>query len=282
MRSTKTTQTERSEAQLTEQELAERYGVEEKTVKLIRCIVEDSLNGLNQAVKGLTAEITPEEPESSETPAQAEVPDSQEQFLRDYIEEMTREQKVACFVLLDVADSPLGKWCVGNTARMILWESVKDYAQKSGWEKELCGHECIESVTNIHALLNFWRQRMEAAEQETEPAATDEQPAPPPAEQPKPTKPKGSMHRDIDDAKPAEQVIINWLLRQDYKTKLACVIMGTLFYGDHGTDGIANDINNQWTTEILDNAMNPADGLTEQEKVMTGVVVEMELWRENY
>ncbi len=100
---------------------------------------------------------------------------SRDRFLREYIEGMTAEEQVACFVLLDVADSPLnipncavGQMSVGKRARFLLWQSVKDYAQKSGWEADFLSHNCPEGLTKIHAFLNFWRQQMEAAEGQSE------------------------------------------------------------------------------------------------------------------
>jgi len=97
-----------------------------------------------------------------------------------------------------------------------------------------------------------------------------------------PPKPKKySSERTVEDANPAEKVIVDWLLKQPYATKLACMVFYTLHFGDHGTNGIADEIDERYRDEIFANAKNPSEGLSAEESVMTGVCTEMELWHEN-
>jgi len=92
---------------------------------------------------------------------------------------------------------------------------------------------------------------------------------------------KENQRRGIDESSPAEKIIIDWLKKQSYSTKLAAFILSTWQNGDHGTDKIVNEILGEWGTEILDNAHSPSDNLTPEEVVMTGVVAELCVWEEN-
>jgi len=86
--------------------------------------------------------------------------------------------------------------------------------------------------------------------------------------------------RGIDNAFPSEKVVIDWLQKQDYRTKLACYIMFYWHLADHGTDYIINELIDNWETEILDNARNP-ENLKPDETVLTGLAVELIVSKEN-
>jgi len=91
--------------------------------------------------------------------------------------------------------------------------------------------------------------------------------------------PEESDSEDPGDV--AESMVKQWLLNQDYTTKLAFTILYGYHIGDHGTEKLANEISSQYEAEIMAKAKNPDSSLSSTEAHMTGVVAELLVWKKN-
>lgn len=276
--------TERSEAQQrSEEQLAQEHGVEPGTVKLIDAVVKQRLEGLTGALRDLAAEIAGE-PE--EQPAPLSTREEARKFLEGYAaEHMTTDERMTAYVLLDLAQrNP----ALADAIKDILWEHAGFCFEDVRWHERAERLDSPEAIRDIQTVLNFWRQQTQPAEPEKEAQpqaeALDEAQqlvAEAMAKQPTTPKKKYSSNRTIEDAVPAEKVVVDWLLKQNYATKLACVIMHIWLFGDHNTDGITNDIISRFSDEILANVKNPPDSLSREEMAMSGVVAEAQVWLEH-
>jgi len=91
--------------------------------------------------------------------------------------------------------------------------------------------------------------------------------------------PEPEASKDEDFADRAENLVKQWLLQQSYTTKLAFTILNIYFLDDHGTNDLANEIADKYTAEIMAMAEKPDNSLTDTEKFMTGVAAELTVWR---
>lgn len=78
-----------------------------------------------------------------------------------------------------------------------------------------------------------------------------------------------------------ESVVEQWLLKQDYKTKLACVILSNYGIADHNTEKLAQKIRSHYEAEVKAMANNPDDSLSPDEVLMTGLAAEGLIWQKN-
>jgi len=216
----------------------------------------------------------------SERPEQPQASDEARTFLESYAaEHMTTDERVTAYVLVRLA---LKDRAMADAVKSILWEHVGFCFEDVAWHEQVEREDSPETVRDIQTVLNFWRKQTETAESEKEQAKAQVEPpaVEAPAEQPKPEK-KRPWKENIEDASDTEKIVVNWLLKQSYATKLACVIMEIWLNGDHNTDGITGDILSRWTDEIQANVKNPPEGLSLEEAAMSGVAAEAEVWREN-
>jgi len=78
-----------------------------------------------------------------------------------------------------------------------------------------------------------------------------------------------------------EDMVEDWLRKQDYSTKLAICIFSDYMCGDHGANNITHRIENEYRAEIINRAKNPNDSLSNEEILMTGICCELAVWSKN-
>jgi hypothetical protein len=294
MKNVEATQTERSEELWTEreQQLAERFGVEPKLVRLLGEIAAENLDGVTGAVKGLAAEITGQ-PEAepappSKGPEEPQVSDEALQFLDEYMREhMTTEERVTAYVLVRLA---LKDRAMADVIKDVLWQHVSFCFKRMNWHEQVEREDSREAVRDIQTVLNFWRRQtgtVEPEQEQPEAEVTTEQPQ---AEADAMTNVLAEVQKDRADIAtrnqrkpepitPTERLLTEWLLKQDFKAKLACSIMKVLLNGDHNhTDDLANELYSRFDDEVMAVAANPPESLGHDELLMTGVYSEMALW----
>jgi hypothetical protein len=182
----------------------------------------------------------------------------------------------AAFVMLDVARKDPD---LGQKMREKLWHHaqapalIQDDDTPEGW------------------WMSFWSDLVKDDE------ATTETETPSEADQPKTQ--REEIHEAIDNlatelgemqqAKQAEpklckpeRMLRKWLLEQDYKAKLASLMLATLRFDDHGTNKLANEIYDSYEADILAVAADPPENMPRDELLMTGVVVEQGIWHEHF
>ena len=118
---------------------------------------------------------------------------------------------------------------------------------------------------------------------EAEAMPDDEAPEPPEAKPiAKPPKKKYSSDRTLEDATRAEKIVLDWLQTASFGTRLACIILDHWSIGDHGTDGLVNDLLDRWTEEIFKAATDHTPLDCPDDAMILGIAIEGQVWRDNY
>jgi len=101
------------------------------------------------------------------------------------------------------------------------------------------------------------------------------------SEQAEPTKRPEPEEKQPGPGTTVENMVEEWLRKQNYKTKLAVVIFAEYMCGDHGTDKLIQRIEDEYQAEILRMAVCPDESLSTEEIFLTGVCAELFVWDKN-
>jgi len=101
-----------------------------------------------------------------------------------------------------------------------------------------------------------------------------------PAGQERPTNGTPSEIESPEDL--TESKIRHWLEKRSYSEKLTAVILNHLGIDDHGTKQLWEDIMQQYQNDIVCAANDPNQNLTHEEVLLTGLALELFIWRKHY